>query len=400
MSQVFISYRRDDSADAAGRIYDRLVQCFGRDNVFKDVDDIPPGVDFRAVISEAVGRCQVLLAVIGRDWLEIVGPSGKRRLDDPRDFVRLEIEAALSRGILVIPVLVGRAGMPGEERLPESLRPLAFRNAVEVRRDPDFHHDVDRLARHLDPMLRREIVNSLGMKLVRVPAGTFWMGDRGSQKQVTIRRDFYIGAYPVTQWQWQDVMGNNPSCFSRRGRGALRLLGTIPDADLKQFPVEQVSWDDTQEFLKRLNARENDSGFLYRLPTEAEWEYACRGGATSPIECAFDFYFAQPTNDLSSAQANFDGNSPAGNAPEGEYLGRTTKVGSYPPNRLGLYDMHGNVWEWCEDHSQAGGSARVFRGGSWHVYGARCRASYRGGDEPAYRDYDLGFRLAAVPSGE
>jgi formylglycine-generating enzyme required for sulfatase activity len=246
---------------------------------------------------------------------------------------------------------------------------------------------------------RPESPKALGMNFVRVPHGTFWMGDRGSQRQVEIPRDFYIGAFLVTQEQWQAVMVNNPSWFSRNGGGADKVKG-ISDADLKQFPVEQVSWDDVQEFLKRLNAREKSSGFLYRLPREAEWEYACRGGATSQADCAFDFYFAQPTNDLSSEQANFDGNYPAGSAPKGKYLERTSKVGSYQPNRLGLYDMHGNVWEWCEDHFEARGSDRVFRGGSWHADGSDCRASDRFRIGPSIRDNDLGIRLAAVPSGE
>src|SRR5262249_21947674 len=121
----------------------------------------------------------------------------------------------------------------------------------------------------------------------------------------------------------------------------------------------------------------------------------------------FDFYFgdpasniAQPTNDLSSEQANFDGGYPAGNAPQARYLERPTKVGSYEPNRLGIYDMHGNVWEWCEDHFETGGSARVFRGGSWLGGGSACRASCRIRRGPSYRYYGLGVRLLAVPSGD
>ena len=249
------------------------------------------------------------------------------------------------------------------------------------------------------PLFPKEIVNSLRMKLVLVPQGTFWMGERGSQTQVQILRDFYMGVYPVTQEQWQAIMGSNPSYFSRSGGGADKVKG-FSDADLKLFPVEDVSWDNVQEFLKRLNEREKNSGFLYRLPTEAEWEYTCRGGATSQDECAFDFYFAQPTNDLSFQQANFDGRNPAGNAPKGEWLHRTTKVGSYKPNRLGIYDMHGNVWEWCADLFQSGGSARVFRGGGWFNGGPNCRAAYRSSCEPGYRNYFVGFRLAAVPSEE
>jgi formylglycine-generating enzyme required for sulfatase activity len=254
-------------------------------------------------------------------------------------------------------------------------------------------------ARTFDPeRLPKEIVNSPGMRLVLVPRGTFWMGDRASQTQVQIPHDFYIGAFPVTQEQWQTLMSSNPSYFSRTGEGANDVKG-ITDADLKQFPVEQVSWDDVQEFLKQLNALEKVSGFVYRLPTEAEWEYACRGGVTYQEDCAFDFYCAQPSNELSSAQANFDGKWPAGHAAKGKRVGRTTKVGSYPPNRLGLYDMHGNVWEWCEDHSKATGSPRVFRGGAWYNAGRDCRASIRAGDEPSTQDRSLGVRLVAVPSG-
>ena len=226
--------------------------------------------------------------------------------------------------------------------------------------------------------------NSLGMKLVLVPRGTFWMGDRGSQTQIQVSHEFYIGAFQVTQEQWQAVMGSNPSWFSHSGGGA-PWVAEFSDADLGQFPVEQVSWRDAQKFLNRLNAREQDSGFLYRLPTEAEWEYSCRGGASSPEECAFDFYFARPTNDLSSEQANFGFNAR-----------RTTKVGSYPPNRLGLYDMHGNVWEWCEDHHEAADSLRMLRGGSWFNNGWNCRSAYRFRSASDYRLQDFGFRLAAV----
>jgi formylglycine-generating enzyme required for sulfatase activity len=244
-----------------------------------------------------------------------------------------------------------------------------------------------------------EIVNSLGMRLVLVPRGTFWMGDRGSQSQVEVPGDFYESVFPVTQGQWQAVMGSNPSIFSLTGGGSDDVKG-ISDADLMQFPAEMVSWEDVQEFLKRLNAREKGSGLLYRLPTEAEWEYCCRGGATSQAECAFDYYLSQPTNDLSSEQANFNGNYPAGNAPKGKKLGRTSKVGSYPPNRLGLYDMQGNVFEWCDDPFVAGSSARVVRGGCWRAGASLCRASVRSSREPSVRRSDVGFRLAAVPSGE
>src|SRR5260370_29988562 len=141
--------------------------------------------------------------------------------------------------------------------------------------------------------------------------------------------------------------GKNPSHFCRTGDGKEKVKD-VSDAALKQLPVDSVSWNDVKEFIDKLNERERDrnAGWLYRLPKEKEWEYACRGGATSAEDCSFDFYLDKPTNDLSSEQANFDGTHPAGNAAKVDYLHRPQKVGSYPANRLGLYGMHGKACEW------------------------------------------------------
>jgi formylglycine-generating enzyme required for sulfatase activity len=242
---------------------------------------------------------------------------------------------------------------------------------------------------------------------VRVPHGTFWMGGGGGkpgERQATIANDFDLGKYVVTQGQWKAVMGvdNNPSCFSRKQQTPISVVKDISDADLDQFPVETVSWNDCQEFIKRLNTLEKGNGWLFRLPTEAEWEYACRGASTSREESAFDFYFDKPTNDLSSEQANFNGNYPAGNGAKGNSLDCTCKVGSYKPNRLGLYDMHGNVGQWCEDRFYEGGPdrvSRVIRGGSWRHVGSDCRAGLRLGNHPDHRVPFLGVRLARLPSG-
>jgi formylglycine-generating enzyme required for sulfatase activity len=238
------------------------------------------------------------------------------------------------------------------------------------------------------------------MTFVHLPKGSFYMGWDGQHKGVKteIKEDFEIAVHDVTQGQWQAVMGNNPSWFSRTGKGKTSILD-VPDAELKLFPVESVSWNDAQEFIKKVNEQKPDSGYLYRLPTEAEWEYACRGGATSEEECSNHFYLDKPTNDLSSEQANFNGNAPAGKAPKGKYLERPTRVGAYPPNKLGLCDMHGNVGQWCADQfdSKERGSVRVFRGGSWSFFGSVCQAATRMGIAPALRDCNLGFRLARVP---
>jgi len=151
---IFISYRRGDSADITGRIYDRVAQHFGKDAVFKDVDSIPLGIDFQKHLQEAVGQCSVLLAIIGRGWVDAGKESGKRRLDDSRDHLRIEIETALRRDIPVIPVLVQGGVIPEADYLPDSLKSLAYRNGLSVRPDPDFHPDMDRLIKGIQTHLR------------------------------------------------------------------------------------------------------------------------------------------------------------------------------------------------------------------------------------------------------
>jgi uncharacterized protein (TIGR02996 family) len=264
-----------------------------------------------------------------------------------------------------------------------------------------------------------EVVNSLGMRFARIPTGRFLMGssesepdrsdNEGPAHEVQISRPFYLGVHPVTQEQYKTVMGKNPAWCSANGGGKDKVTGL----DTRSFPVEQVSWKDAQTFLKKLAARqeEKEKGLKYRLPSEAEWEYACRGGLPSQI-----FHFG---DSLSSAQANFNGAYPYGGAANGPYLERTCSVGSYPPNAFGLFDMHGNVWEWCSDWYdadyygkspkedppgpakgswRAGGSSRVIRGGSWNGLGGYCRSAFRNWSAPGVRGNYVGFRLAAVPA--
>ena len=149
MRDIFLSYRRADSSDVTGRILDRMKARFGEARLFIDVDAIPLGRDFRAVISENVGGCKVLLAIIGDDWLDVTNDDGSRRLFDPDDYVHIEIAAALSRQIPVIPVLVEHSSIPKADDLPEPLKELAFRNGIPVRPDPDFDNDIDRLCTQL-----------------------------------------------------------------------------------------------------------------------------------------------------------------------------------------------------------------------------------------------------------
>ncbi|HEX8732521.1 MAG TPA: SUMF1/EgtB/PvdO family nonheme iron enzyme, partial [Ktedonobacterales bacterium] len=153
MSTIFLSYRRDDSAAACGRVYDRLAGHFGKDLVFKDVDDIPYGVNFPEYLAEKLRECRVQLVIIGKYWLTLTGPDGGRRLDAPNDFVRIEVEAGLRNGLLIVPLLVDNARMPEADDLPESIRLLTERNAAQVRPDPDFHTDMERLIRRLEDLL-------------------------------------------------------------------------------------------------------------------------------------------------------------------------------------------------------------------------------------------------------
>jgi formylglycine-generating enzyme required for sulfatase activity len=238
-----------------------------------------------------------------------------------------------------------------------------------------------------DEPLPPTFTNTLGMEFILIPKGKSWLAGGGGKpgtKEVEIAHDFYLGKYEVTQEEWEKVFGVNPSQF--------KAVQGINKEEQKRFPVEQVSWDDCQLFIKGLNDQAKETGWLYRLPTEVEWEYACRGGPMKDkFESAFDYYLEKPTNTLLPDQANL-----------GNVLKRTCKVGSYKPNRLGLYDMHGNVWEWCQDEVKGdkGASQRVFRGGGWLNDAGGCRAAYRDTYPPSNRHYNLALRLARVPVGK
>jgi formylglycine-generating enzyme required for sulfatase activity len=251
-----------------------------------------------------------------------------------------------------------------------------------------------------EPELVKLVTNSVGMKLALVPAGTFTMGappgevgrrdNEGPVHEVVLSRPFYLGLFPVTQAQFEAVMQANPSRF----RGA---AGGGPD-----HPVESVSWDDAVAFCARLSALpgEHQAERVYRLPSEAEWEFACRAGTTTPFSCGAT---------LSAAQACFDGQHPYGEAGSGPAALRTARVGTFPANLFGLYDMHGNVWEWCSDWFDSAyyqhatrqdppgppeGVYRVLRGGSWRNQGVTCRSAYRNALAPNQRQPFIGFRVA------
>lgn len=203
MARIFISYRRSDSLTFTGRIYDRLVEAFGVDNVFKDVDKLLVGVDFRSVINREIGSSDVLLAIIGPGWLNAKDEDGSLRLNNPNDFVRLEIEFALRRRtMLVVPVLVSGARMPAQESLPSTIREFAFRHAAQVRDDPDFRGDIARLIEQVTRFLHQNTVTTtVPAPYVKpetpapfVPATTEIKVGRGDQSDTTtaaLTRDDY-----------------------------------------------------------------------------------------------------------------------------------------------------------------------------------------------------------------
>ncbi len=266
--------------------------------------------------------------------------------------------------------------------------------------DPDKHPErvrqqartVELLAagvRPCQPQKTITLAKGVDMTFAWIPPGTFLMGSPSEEPEryedetlheVALTQGFYLGIHAVTQAQWQAVMGENLSYFKGDDR-----------------PVEQVSWDDCQAFCTKLSQRE---GKRYGLPSESEWEYACRAGTTTP------FFFGDT---LFTDHANYNGNYRYNQGARGEYREKTTSVGSFPPNAWGLFDMHGNVWEWCQDEYREHKDldtknileieniveiARVLRGGSWIDDARSCRAANRNRNAPSIRGNYDGFRVS------
>jgi uncharacterized protein (TIGR02996 family) len=249
-----------------------------------------------------------------------------------------------------------------------------------------------------------ELVNSLGMRLALIGPGRFRLGSPPGEehhladekaREVAITRPYYLGVFPVTQAQFEAVMGTNAASFRASARNGSKVAGL----DTSAFPVDQVSWNQAVEFCRRLSDAE--PGRTYRLPTEAEWEYAGRGATTTAYHYG---------DKISPALANYDGRVGEGARKAGVRLARPSTVGSYPPNAYGLYDVHGNVMEWCADWYAHGGRKgprqdptgpqtgqyRVARGGCWYFPARAIRTASRNYFSPAANDSCVGFRVAMV----
>ena len=475
---IFISYRRQDSIAHARAVYERLGKEFGSDGVFMDLEGVEIGEDFIDLLNRQLAHCLVMLVLIGPMWLNATDARGRRRLDQASDFVRLEVGTALARrGVRVVPLLMDDTVLPGEDELPEDLRPLLRRQALSFRFaqfDADARHLVAGLRRALTkagdgaalpaarttgasqaqpaaPAVQKPAVQSarpvpsaeprrmiavqmpwafrddtypgrpawasdqgddgfgrwaeftvqrVVQRLRWIPPGEFLMGspddecerhkNEGPQHRVRLSQGFWLADTACTQALWRAVMdGKNPAHFQ----------------DDPNNPVERVSHDEALQFLARLRDRlGNDAEPV--LPTEAQWEYACRAGT----KAAFSFGAK-----ISTEQVNYNGNFPYDGAAEGPYRERTVPVKSLPPNPAGLYEVHGNVWEWCADGGkrpypdapvgqvvedpfqpalQGPEAPRALRGGSWFVYARYVRSAYRFADPRGSRDRFIGFRLA------
>ena len=321
-----------------------------------------------------VGDVKAAAAALAGADAEDLGPEGGRLLEQVRQAVELEgqlaavVRDAKADGV-VNPSEAAEIRRVGMAYLAVNPRSEKVRSLVE---------QSERI------MMLTAFTNSVGISLKLFPLGSFTMGDAvGSSDEkphrVTLARPFYMGVHEVTNAQWKRVMGSVPSNWK--------------DGDQ---PVEEVSWEEAVEFCGRLSAlpEERTAGRVYRLPTEAEWEYACRAGTTT------QYSFGDDETRLGD-YGWFDGNSGS----------KTHAVGQKKPNAWGLYDMHGNVWEWCSDwygaysdgavtnpQGLSSGSSRVIRGGSWYGTARHCRSAYRGRRNPSDRSSGLGFRVALSPS--
>ncbi|WP_447963392.1 SUMF1/EgtB/PvdO family nonheme iron enzyme [Nitrospira sp. Ecomares 2.1] len=385
MSGIFICYRREDSIAYAGRLFDQLADRFGEEQIFMDIDTMKVGLDFVEQIEKAVQSCHVLIAVIGKTWVNIQDEEGKRRLDNPKDFVRVEIQVALERNILVIPLLVGGAGMPKAVELPDVIAKLARRHAMKMS-DERFRADATRLFEQISeyviepesepPSPPRELEATIPEGMVLIPKGPFLYAEE--RVRADIPYDYFMDIYPVTNDQFKKFLLANgygskkfwtEEGWAWKQENQVNCPGFWTDLNWYRadHPVVEVSYYEAEAY---------GSWAGKRLPTEQEWEKAARG--TDGWEYTWG-------NDFDATKCN---SAESGDA--------TTPVTTYTKgiSPFGCFDMAGNVWEWCASWNNQSNRERVLRGGSWDDKPGTLRSSGRYGYTEGLRGLTVGFRLA------
>ena len=345
---------------------------------------------FSLILKATYNKCEVFLAVIGREWIKKRGSKGESRLEDPGDSVRIEIESALQRQIPVIPVLVSGASIPPAERLPASIHDLSYRNGIPVRSGRDFNQDMNQLIEYLTQQIqglkehRKEQVSPMDEPhcteappdMVKVPKGPFLYGVKRVRE--VIDHDYWIDKYPVTNEKFRafiltDGYGNQAYWSVDGWKWKTKNKVKIPEYwndtewNKADCPVVGVSYYEAEAYAKWAGKR---------LPTEREWEKAARGtdGREYPWGDEFD-----------KEKCNSDEAA----------IGHTTPVTQYPKgvSPYGCYDMAGNVCEWCADLYHETRDLRVGRGGSWDDYQEFLLVSYRAKGVASFRDSNIGVRL-------
>ncbi len=429
-AKVFISYAREDIETARKLHYDLRKAGLAP---WMDKIDLIPGQKWKPLITSAIQESQYFLALLSSNSVSKKG------------YVQKELKIAMeildqypaADDIFIIPARLNDCKpldetLQGlhwadlfpdyEEGLEDILRAFSgCRAVISGGREPPVYRKADEPAESSTVKEesktvkdRERITNSIGMEFVLIHPGTFMMGspedepgrfDNKVLHQVTLTRSFYMQTTQVTVEQWRVFAQTGFKTEAETGDGAYGWTGSKWKKDKKCYwdnpgfaqadtqPVTCVSWNDAKAFIKWLNQKE---GAIYRLPTEAEWEYSCRAGTYTP------FFFG---GCLSTDQANYNGNYPLEGCSKGEYRKKTTPVASFEPNVWGPYDMHGNVWEWCQDYYASypspavtdpvneKGSSRVLRGGSWGDDARNCRSAQRLWNVPGNRNGLLGVRL-------
>jgi formylglycine-generating enzyme required for sulfatase activity len=406
--RIFISYRRaeDDRTYLVGQIHERLASVFGGENVFRDISAIHGGDDWRAILGREIHSCKVMLVVIGPDWATLADAAGHRRLLDPDDVTRWEVETGLLRSragqAVVIPLLVLEAQIPRQGDLPESLWPLLEKNGVRLRNYPDFQRDFETLVQDIRLSLGYAsddiTVEPYEPETICIAGGPFWMGCRPVENiphyETPLHEaslpDFRIGMYPVTNKQYEVFVAEARIEVPRQ----LGWEGQRVPGGREKYPVTGVTWYDALAYCQWLSRK---TGRSYSLPSEAQWEKACRGGNA----CLYPW-----GDEFDPSRCN-------------QGRGGVASVDSCPAqNDFGLFDLVGNLRQWTctlweqgdspqpspypwredgrNDLNAGSETPRVLRGGAVQDPPLQQRCSVRRGDYPESRGFvgaRYGFRV-------